>query len=155
MLRNTVLAVCMISAGASLLGGIVSGTRLGRHVTFTVDLILLAALLSPFVSILRPGYVSSVFSDITFDEESAGKKYRKMLCAETAGRIKEMINEQMNARGIYCAGIEPVLNISDKGCIIIECVRIETSSPDAAAEVIRYCLGAETEVIDEADRTSP
>lgn len=153
IMKNAVLSACMISAGLSLIGRIVSGTKLGRSVSFTGELVLLIVLLSPFLQWFRSAAVSDITSDIVFDENSAGTDYEELLLSETASNISRILADRLEAEGIDCSLIEPDVHISESGCIIIERVRIESSAPDTAAGVIKSCLGEETEVIYEADRT--
>ena len=147
-LKNSVRAVCYVSAAVCIIRSLTGGTKLHTVMDMLMKLIMAAVIAAPFVN---RGFsselpdISGYGSDIAYDGEEI---YMNAMRMQTAENVREILVEQLSAAGISVSEIEVDVNISPDGCIDIYRVTVTADDPEAAAGLIRESLGEETEVID-------
>lgn len=148
--RNSVMAVCIVSAVLSVVGNLVSGSQLKNQVRLILELVLAVTVISPFIngksSIELP---ETGLYDV--DYSYSIEIYNESLKQTASHNISEVLMEQITASGIDCEKIEAEVNISADGSISISRVKISADNFRGAADIVRTCLGTETEVIDEKE----
>ena len=149
--RNSVMAVCIVSAVLSVVGNLVSGSQLKNQVRLILELVLAVTVISPFIngksSIELPE--TGLYDDM--DYSYSIEIYNESLKQTASHNISEVLMEQITASGIDCEKIEAEVNISADGSISISRVKISADNFRGAADIVRPCLGTETEVIDEKE----
>lgn len=149
--RNSVMAVCIVSAVLSVVGNLVSGSQLKNQVRLILELVLAVTVISPFIngksSIELPE--TGLYDDM--DYSYSIEIYNESLKQTASHNISEVLMEQITASGIDCENIEAEVNISADGSISISRVKISADNFRGAADIVRTCLGTETEVIDEKE----
>lgn len=151
-MKAAAAAVCAVSAGSAVIEWLFGGTGLKQQLKFILDLILAIVVISPFVSGGMDIHLPQVN---TFDLGGYGysqELYMDALAEQTQQNVSEVLREQIEAAGITCEDIVPEVNISEDMCIDI--VRVVLTADDfaAAAGIVRDSLGADTEVVDGAER---
>ena len=151
-LKAAVYAVCAISAVKCAVGNISAASRMRKQVTALMDLMLALALIVPAVNAFRSFELPEIR---TFDPAELGisrEYYRQTLAEQTARNVEDVLAAQLSAAGISCGRISAEVNISEDYSISITKVTVSTDACEAAAAVIRSCLGAETEVIADVEQ---
>ncbi len=151
-IKTAAAAICAVSAGGAVISGLFGGTPLKRQMKLLLDVILAIVLISPFTG---GGPAIDLPEVCTFDMGDYGysrELYIEALREQTAANVAEVLREQIEAAGIECGEIEPEVNISED--MSIEIVRVVLTADDAAAaaEIVKDSLGADTEVVDGAER---
>ena len=149
--RNSVMAVCIVSAVISVVGSLVSGSQLRNQVKLILELVLAVTVISPFVngksSLELPE--TGLYEDM--DYSYSMEIYNESLKQTASRNISAVLMEQITASGINCEKVDAEVNISEDGSISISRVKISADNFRGAADIVRTCLGAETEVIDEKE----
>ena len=148
-LKNSAAAICVVSAGVCLIGGLTSGTRLRKQMKVLLDLIFAAVIISPFIS---GGLDLELPSPEEYDISGFGEAsaiYNDALRKQISYNISEVLLGQINSSGIACYKIETDVNISDDGSISINRVILIADDFEKAAEIVRSSLGQDTEVVNE------
>lgn len=148
-LKNSVIAVCTVSAAICIVESLVSGTRLKNQMKLILDLILITAAAAPFfkggIDFDLSGFGSYSNQDYGISQDIYNEELRR----QTSYNVSAVLLQQINAAGISCEKIETEVNISADGSISITKVTIKTDNYKKAAEIVRSSLGSETEVADE------
>ncbi len=148
-IKNSVIAVCTVSAAICIIESLVSGTRLKNQMKLILDLVLIAAAVIPF---LKGGIeldLSGFISERSIDYGYSLEIYNEELRRQTSYNVSSVLLQQINAAGIQCEKIETEVNISEDGSISITKVTLKTDNFKDAAEIVRSSLGNETEVVNE------
>lgn len=148
-LRNSVIAVCTVSAAICIIESLVSGTRLKNQMKLILDLILITAAAAPFFAGGTDIDLSVFDSYRDIDTDFSVNAYNEELRRQTSYNVSAVLLQQISAAGISCEKIETEVNISEDGSISITKVTIRTDNYKKAAEIIRNSLGGETEVVNE------
>lgn len=142
-----VRSVCVVSAGICLIKNITGGTKLKTSIELLLKLIFAAVLLAPFVK----GGIELELPDFSGfsggDHNYSSELYDEELIRQTSRNIAEVLRSQIEAAGLDCGEITAEINISADSSISINRVIISSEEFEAAAEIIRSSLGAETEVV--------
>lgn len=145
-LSAIIKSVCIISAAICIVDGLASGTRFKNQMKMLLNLIFALVISAPILQ----GALNLELPDISQyespDYSEADLIYREQIQKQTAENVSEVLKEQINAAGINCDKIEIDVNISETNSISISSVTISADNFEAAAEVIKNSLGAETEV---------
>lgn len=148
-LKNSVIAVCTVSAAICIMESLVSGTRLKNQMKLILNLVLITAAAAPFfkggfhIDLSEPGSFSS--ADYGYSQEIYNEELRR----QTSYNISSVLLQQIQAAGISCEKIETEINIPEDGSISITKVTLKTDDFKRAAEIVRSSLGNETEVVNE------
>lgn len=145
--RYAVMAVCITSAAACLIGNLTSGTKMHRQMKMMLDLVIAVVTVLPFANGAAGFELPEIGAHTAPDYSMAVELYNTSLCRETAGNVGGVLQGQISAAGIECGNIDIDVNISEDGSIFISRVILSCSDFEAAAEIVRNSLGAETEVI--------
>ncbi len=144
--RNSVITVCIVTAASAILGNLVSGTRLKNQIQLMLDLVIAIAVITPFTKGGSPALPE--LNDIdTPDYSYSQELYNEELKRQTSENVRDVLMQQIQAAGINCVQLEVLVNISEDGSISISRVIVSSDSFEAAAEIIRNSLGADTEVL--------
>ena len=144
--RNSVITVCIVTAASAILGNLVSGTRLKNQIQLMLDLVSAIAVITPFTKGGSPALPE--LNDIdTPDYSYSQELYNEELKRQTSENVRDVLMQQIQAAGINCVQLEVLVNISEDGSISISRVIVSSDSFEAAAEIIRNSLGADTEVL--------
>lgn len=148
-IKNSVIAVCTVSAAICIVESLVSGTRLRNQMKLILNLVLITAATAPFfkggLDFDMSGFGSYASPDYDFSREIYNEELRR----QTSYNVSAVLLQQINAAGISCEKIETEVNISDDGSISITKVTLKTNNFKRAAEIVRNSLGSETEVVNE------
>lgn len=148
-LKNSVIAVCTVSAAICIMESLVSGTRLKNQMKLILNLVLITAAAAPFfkegfhIDLFEPGSFSS--ADYGYSQEIYNEELRR----QTSYNISSVLLQQIQAAGISCEKIETEVNIPEDGSISITKVTLKTDNFKKAAEIVRSSLGSEMEVVNE------
>ena len=148
-LKNSVIAVCTVSAAICIVESLVSGTRLKNQMKLILDLVLIAAAVIPFLKGGTELDFSEFVSENSIDYGYSLEIYNEELRRQTSYNVSSVLLQQINAAGIQCEKIETEVNISEDGSIPITKVTLKTDNFKGAAEIVRSSLGSETEVVNE------
>lgn len=144
---SAVRTVCIVSAGICLVRNMTGGTKLKTHMELLLKLIFALVLLAPIVKggieLELPDFSSYSGGGYSFSPEL----YDSELIRQTSENIAEVLRTQIEAAGLSCDKITAEVNISESGSISINRVIISSEDFEAAAQIIRSSLGAETEVV--------
>lgn len=144
---SAVRAVCIVSAGICLIKNMTGGTKLKTHMELLLKLIFALVLLAPLVK-GGIGLELPDFSGFSGGGQSYSTElYDNELIRQTSENISEVLQAQIEAAGLSCDKIVTEVNISEDSSISISRVIISSEQFEAAAEIIRSSLGAETEVV--------
>lgn len=149
--RNSVMAICIVSAVVSLVGNLVSGSRLKNQVKLILELVVTVTVISPFISGKSSLELPEISGYEVPDSSYSLELYNDTLRQTASRNISEVLIEQITAAGISCEKIEAEVNISADGSIFISRVKVSADDFSRAADIVRTCLGTETEVIDEKE----
>lgn len=140
--------ICLISAAIFLMENLIGGTRLKKQIRLLMKLIFAVALIYPFVK----GGIEFEIPDISSyeyqDFSEMTELYNDELERQSSENISSVLLGQITAAGIKCEEIKTEVNISEDNIISISKVIITADDFEAAAEIVRSSIGAETEVID-------
>lgn len=146
-IKSTVMAICAISAARSIVGGILSDSKLKSSVILMLDLFLALTLITP----IAQGTLAFEFPDLSHytytSEELENDAYGAALKAETERNINDILIQQLESAGIIFSSVETDVNISADYSISISSVTIRAEDFLSAAIVVKQSLGMETEVI--------
>lgn len=145
-IKAAVGAVCAVSAVRCVIGNITSATRLKKQVMIIMDLLLALVMASFFMR----GCSSFELPEIAVYEYESGEyenTYEKALESQVSSNICLVLQQQIEAAGISCEGIQADVNISADNSIYINRVTVISGDFQAASEIIKASLGAETEVV--------
>ncbi len=148
-IKNSVLAVCTVSAAICIVESLVSGTRLKNQMMLILNLVLITAAAAPF---FKGGFIidlSEFSSNNVSDYGCSQEIYNEELRRQTSYNVSAVLLQQIQSSGISCEKIETEVNILADGSISITKVTLKTDNFKKAAEIIRSSLGSETEVVDE------
>ncbi len=145
--KNTIRAVCVISAGICILGYFVSGTKFRGQLKLILNIMLAIVIVSPFLK-NRDGFDIDI-PELTDSISSFDTKeqYNEEILRKTGENISEVLMQQVTAAGISCEKIETEVNISDDNSIFITKVTVQAEDFSKASEVIKDSIGQETEVV--------
>ncbi|MDE5764291.1 MAG: hypothetical protein K2N49_02190 [Ruminococcus sp.] len=149
-IKTAVIAVCGISAVRCIIGGISSSAKLKNNVMMILNIMLAVVMSAPFLNGCSEFEIPE-FSGYSLDYDYSQDKYAQKLCETTAENISEILEQQFSSSGIYCEKILVEVNISAEYSISISRVMIITEDFEAAALIVKSCLGAETEVVNGAE----
>lgn len=145
--KNSVLAVCIVSAGICAVENLVSAMRLASQVKMVLNLILALVIIAPLASglpeISMPDFERYMTAESAYPEEL----YNEEICRQTAENIGSTLAVQISAADIEVYDIETEVNILQDGSIYISSVILSVSDFDRAAAIVRSSLGGDTEVI--------
>ena len=146
-IKSAVMAVCAVSAVRCVIGSVVSASKLKNQVMMLLNLLLAFVMIAPFAQ----GLVSFTMPDISsyelIEAEYPGDPYTEALKNETESNISAVLGQQLTAAGINYVSIVTDVNISVDYSISISSVTVTAEDFEAAALIIKSCLGVETEVI--------
>lgn len=146
-LKNSVMAVCIISAGVCMIENMVSGTRLKSQMKFLLNLTVVTVLVASFTK----GGIAFEMPDFPAynqqNYETSQEVYNDEICRQTAENISSVLNEQLTAYGINCTEIKTEVNISDDNSIFISKVIISADDFGSAVEIVRNIIGSDAEVV--------
>lgn len=146
-IKAAVTAVCAVSAVRCVIGTIVSASRLKKQVTLLMDLLLALTMITPFAQGFSEFDMPELKEHFFTEYDMSGDAYAEAIAAETEKNIKAVIEEQLDAFGINYSNVEINVNILPDYSISISSVTVTSEEPEAAALIIKKCLGNETEVI--------
>ena len=145
--RSTVIAICAVSAARSVIGGVLSSSKLKTSIVLIIDLLLALVMIAPFaqgtINFELPDL--SDYSYISADLENDA--YAMSVKAETEDNINEVLEQQLQSAGINYTSIETDVNISADYSISISSVTIIAEDYEGAALIVKNSLGMGTEVI--------
>lgn len=148
-IKSTVSSVCIVSAGLFAVRCLIADQTLRIRAETILKMIFALVLISPFVrggfSIELPELTEYELADNSFSRQA----YMAELAKQTAENIQQVLMEQINASGVKCENISADVNISEDGSIFISKVTVRADDPEMAADIVRNCLGSDTEVINE------
>lgn len=146
-LSSTVIAICAVSAARSIVGGILSSSKLKSPIMLMLDLILALTMLMPFVQ----GTFEFDLPDLSdYSIQSADisrDTYAMALKSETEANINDVLERQLESAGINYTSIETDVNISADYSISISSVTITAEDYEGAALIVKSSLGIGTEVV--------
>ncbi len=145
--KSMIRAVCIISAAICLIEQLTSGTRFRNQMKFLLNMIFVMVIAAPFAKGTLEFELPDINKYLMPDSSESQEIYHDELERQTSENISAVLMEQINAAGINCTGIEMDINISETNSISISSVTVESDNFEAAAEIIRNSLGAETEVL--------
>lgn len=147
-LNAVIKSVCIISAAICLIEGLSAGTRFKNQVRFLLDLIFVTVIVTPVLKGSFEFEMPDIEQYLTVDYSESEGIYQEEIKRQTEENISSVLMQQLEAAGINCSSIETNINISETNSISISSVTVNADNFEAAAEVIRNSLGAETEVFD-------
>lgn len=147
-LNAVIKSVCIISAAICLIEGLSAGTRFKNQVRFLLDLIFVTVIVTPVLKGSFEFEMPDIEQYLTIDYSESEGIYQEEIKRQTEENISSVLMQQLEAAGINCSSIETNINISETNSISISSVTVNADNFEAAAEVIRNSLGAETEVFD-------
>lgn len=139
-------SVCIISAAICLTDSIASGTRFRNQIRFLLNLVFIAVIIAPIVKGSFELELPDIEKYMTAEYYDSDEEYMQELEMRTEENISSVLMQQVQAAGINCSKIETDVNISDADSISISRVTVSADDFEAAADVIKSSLGAETEV---------
>lgn len=146
-IRNTAVSICIVSAGIFAVRSIIADQSLRSRAETLLKMLFAIVLITPFLrgdlSLELPELTQYELAEQGFSQEL----YESELAKQTAENVSQVLKEQIQASGIVCENISAEVNISEDGSIIISKVTVRADAPERAAEIIRNCLGNDTEVI--------
>ncbi|MBR5513826.1 MAG: hypothetical protein IKV85_07575 [Ruminococcus sp.] len=146
-IKSTVMAICAVCAARSVIGGILSESKLKSGVIIMLDLFLALTMITPFaqgtIEFELPdlGDFSYTSADLEHDSYAAAVK------EQTEENINSVLEQQFQSAGINYTSVETNVNISADYSISISSVTIMAEDYTAAALIVKSSLGMETEVI--------
>lgn len=150
--KRAVMAICIVSAAVSLIGNLVSGSKLRNQMQLLLNLILAVVVITPFIRGASELELPDVSGFDVPDHSYSLELYNENLRRTTSENVSAVLYEQITAAGIKCEKIETEVNISEDGSIFISRVALSADNFKAAAEIVRSSLGAETEVVDQEEQ---
>lgn len=146
-IKSTVLAICAISAARCIVGNAAAASKFKSGLTTMFNLLLAMIMITPFaqgtISLELPD-----ISDYSYPVADYGDDaYAIALKSETEANITTVLEQQLDSAGINFELIETNVNISADYSISISSVTITAEDYEAAALMVKNCLGMETEVI--------
>lgn len=139
-------SICILSGAIFLVEGLTSGTRFRTQMRFLLNLLFIIVIAAPVLkgtlSIELPELDEYKLPEFSDQQEL----YDDEVLRITAENIEAVLMQQLEAAGINCTGITAEINISETNSISISSVTVSADDFNAAAEVIRSSLGADTEV---------
>jgi len=148
-IKNSVIAVCTVSAAICIIESLVSGTRLKNQMKLILNLVLITAAAAPF---FKGGFVPDFSGFSSYNSPDYGYSqeiYNEELRRQISYNVSAVLLQQIQAEGISCEKIETEVNIPDSGSISITKVTLKTDNFKKASEIVRNSLGSETEVVNE------
>lgn len=145
-LGSVIKSVCIISAAICLIEGIAAGTRFRNQMKFLLNLVFIIVVAMPVLKGTFEFELPDIEKYMTSEYSESEEIYLEELKNQTAENIRSVLMQQLEAAGINCSEIEIEVNISETNSISISSVTVSADNYEAAAEVIRNSLGAETEV---------
>lgn len=146
-IKSTVMAICTISAARSIVGGLLSASKLKSTVILMLDLFLALTLITPIAqgtfAFEMPDLTDYSFTSADLENDS----YASAIKAETEKNINDILEQQLEGAGIIFSSVETDVNISADYSISISSVTIRAEDFLSAAIVVKQSLGLETEVI--------
>ncbi|MBQ9898880.1 MAG: hypothetical protein IJM44_05440 [Ruminococcus sp.] len=144
-LKASVVAVCAVSGAICAVENLIAGTGLKTQMRLLMSLVLMLTVITPFV---RGGIDIELpeAGDFGVDIGWSQEIYREELARQTAENVCEVLRGQIEAAGVSCGEISAEVNISEDMSISISRVTVSAEDFDAAAEIVRSCLGSGTEV---------
>ena len=146
-LKSAVLSVCILSAGIWAVRELTAVSVLRKRMELILKMVFVIVLLTPFV---KGGFEVQLpeLSDRELLENNCSREaYKSALAEQTADNISQVLQQQIQASGIKCSKVSVDVNISDDGSIIITKVTVNADNFEKSAEIIKGCLGNETEVV--------
>ncbi len=146
-IKSTVAAICAVCAARTVIGGILSESKLKSGVIIMLDLFLALTMITPFaqgtIEFELPNLndFSYTSADIEHDSYAAAVK------EQTEENINSVLEQQFQSAGINFTSVETNVNISADYSISISSVTIMAEDYTAAALIVKSSLGMETEVI--------
>lgn len=147
-LNAVIKSVCIISAAICLIEGLSAGTRFKNQMRFLLDLIFVTIIVTPVLKGSFEFEMPDIEQYMAIDYSESEGIYQEEIKRQTEANISSVLMQQLEAAGINCSSIETNINISETNSISISSVTVSADNFEAAAEVIRNSLGAETEVFD-------
>lgn len=145
--KSTVMAICAVSAARSVIGGLLSSSKLKSAVILMLDLFLALTMITPFAQ----GTIEFELPDLSdFSYASAdleNDRYAAAIKAQTEANINAVLEQQLQSAGINYTSIETNVNISADYSISISSVTITAEDYEGAALIVKSSLGMGTEVI--------
>lgn len=147
-LKDTIMAVCVVSAAICIIDGLAAGTRFRKQMRFLLNLIFVLIVVSPILKGTAIFEMPDISGFVTSDYNGSQEVYYEQMKQKTGENISSVLEQQLEAAGINCESIETDVNISESNSISISSVTVCADNFTAAAEIVRNSLGTETEVID-------
>ncbi|MBQ1339144.1 MAG: hypothetical protein IIY35_00780 [Ruminococcus sp.] len=145
--QRAVKAICIASAAVCLIESLTAGTRMQKQMKFLLDLVMAVVIITPFISGTAAFEMPEVSVSRSVDTSYSLELYNRTLSRKTAQNIGDVLYSQLSAAGINCEKIDVEVNISPDGSISISKVIVIADDNDSAADIIKNCLGDDTEVI--------
>ena len=144
--KSAALSVCMVSAGICAVRSLVSGTVLRNKVETILKIIFAIVLLAPLANGCKDFEMPRPENYELSEYGYSAEKYRDELAGRCRENLTSVLRQQFESYGINCREIEVDVNISEDNSISISKVTVSAEDFAAASEIIRNCLGSETEV---------
>ncbi|MBQ8298205.1 MAG: hypothetical protein IJX77_10535 [Ruminococcus sp.] len=139
-------SVCIISASVFLINGLAAGTRFKNQMKFLLNLVFITVISTPILKGTLEFDLPDIEKYMSLEYDDSMSLYHEEMKKQTGENISAVLKQQIEAAGINCTEIETEVNISETNSISISRVTVSADNFEAAAEVIRNSLGAETEV---------
>ena len=146
--RYAVIAVCITSAAASLIGNMTAGTKMHKQMKMLLDLVIAVVTVLPFTNGPARFELPDIGGYNAPDSSYALELYNTALSRTAAENVGDVLRSQITAAGVECGNISIDVNISEDGSIFISRVILECGDFETAAEIVRNSLGSGTEVVD-------
>lgn len=146
-IKSTVIAICAVSAARCIVGNAAATSKLKSGLTTIFNLLLALIMITPFAQGTICLELPDI-SDYSYPVADYGDDaYAMALKSETEANITAVLQQQFDSAGINYELIETNVNISADYSISISSVTITAKDYEAAALMVKNCLGMETEVI--------
>lgn len=147
-LSSVIKAVCIISAAICMIDCLVAGTRFKNQMKFLLNLVFVTVIITPIINGVFTLELPELDMSVVTEYEDTDELYIEEIKKQTGANISAVLKQQLEASGINCSDIETNINISETNSISINSVTVKADDFEAAVQVIRNSLGAETEVYD-------
>lgn len=147
-LKDIIKAVCIISAAICMIEGLAAGTKFKNQMKFLLNLIFITVIVTPVLKGSFEFEMPDISQYMTPEYSDSEYLYQEEMKKQTSTNISSVLMQQLKAAGINCSEIVTDVNISETNSISISSVTVSADNFQAAAEIIKNSLGAETEVFD-------
>lgn len=142
--KNSVMAVCIVSAGVCMIENMTSGTRFKSQMKLLLNITVITVLLASFTK----GGIAFEMPDFpAYNTEYSFEAYNTEICRQTAENISSVLYGQITSAGINCTEIQTEVNILEDNSIFISKVTINADDFGTAEKIVRKSVGNNTEVV--------